>query len=218
MQSTLNTLGCLPLASRGLRITRPRRVLTASAIFVATLVLVALQIVPAAMGLVGGALAMVFARLIPLGEIYDSIDMRIIVLLAALLPVGQALETSGGSTLIAEGLQGLAGAATPAVMLAILITTVMLLSNVVNNAAAAVLAAPVAIQLAEGMDASPDPFLMAVAIGASAAFLTPIGHQSNTLVMEPGGYRFGDYWRMGLPLSLLVVAAAVPTILWVWPL
>ncbi len=218
LQSTLNTLGCLPLASRGLRITRPRRVLTASAIFLATLALVALQIVPAAMGLVGGALAMVLARLIPLGEIYDSIDMRIIVLLAALLPVGQALETSGGSTLIAEGLRGLAGAATPAVMLAILIATVMLLSNIVNNAAAAVLAAPVAIQLAQGMDASPDPFLMAVAVGASAAFLTPIGHQSNTLVMEPGGYRFGDYWRMGLPLSLLVVAAAVPAILWVWPL
>ena len=218
LQSTLNTLGCLPLASRGLRIARPRRVLTASIIFLVTLAVVALQIVPAAMGLVGGALAMVLARLIPLGEIYDSIDMRIIVLLAALLPVGHALETTGGSALIADGLLDLAGAATPAVMLAILITTVMLLSNIVNNAAAAVLAAPVAIQLAQGMDASADPFLMAVAIGASCAFLTPIGHQSNTLVMEPGGYRFGDYWRMGLPLSLLVVAAAVPTILWVWPL
>jgi len=218
LQSTLNTLGCLPLASRGLRIARPRRVLTASIIFLVTLAVVALQIVPAAMGLVGGALAMVLARLIPLGEIYDSIDMRIIVLLAALLPVGHALETTGGSALIADGLLNLAGAATPALMLAILITTVMLLSNIVNNAAAAVLAAPVAIQLAQGMDASADPFLMAVAIGASCAFLTPIGHQSNTLVMEPGGYRFGDYWRMGLPLSLLVMAAAVPTILWVWPL
>ncbi len=218
LQSTLNTLGCLPLASRGLRITQPRRVLSASAIFLATLALVALQIVPAAMGLVGGAVAMVLARLIPLGEIYDSIDMRIIVLLAALLPVGQALETTGGSGLIANGLLDLAATASPAVMLAILITTVMLLSNIVNNAAAAVLAAPVAIQLAQGMNASNDPFLMAVAIGASCAFLTPIGHQSNTLVMEPGGYRFGDYWRMGLPLSLLVVAAAVPAILWAWPL
>ncbi|MFW5954268.1 MAG: SLC13 family permease [Guyparkeria sp.] len=218
LQSTLNTLGCLPLASRGLRIARPRRVLTASIIFLVTLAVVALQIVPAAMGLVGGALTMVLTRLIPLGEIYDSIDMRIIVLLAALLPVGHALETTGGSALIADGLLDLAGAATPAVMLAILITTVMLLSNVVNNAAAALLAAPVAIQLAQGMDASADPFLMAVAIGASCAFLTPIGHQSNTLVMEPGGYRFGDYWRMGLPLSLIVVAAAVPAILWIWPL
>ncbi|WP_372592560.1 SLC13 family permease, partial [Guyparkeria sp.] len=218
LQSALNTLGCLPLASRGLRITRPRRVLTASAIFLVTLALVALQTVPAAMGLVAGAVAMVLGRLIPLGEIYDSIDMRIIVLLAALLPVGQALETTGGSALIAEGLLDLATSASPAVMLAILITTVMLLSNVVNNAAAAVLAAPVAIKLAEGMNASADPFLMAVAIGASCAFLTPIGHQSNTLVMEPGGYRFGDYWRMGLPVSLLVVATAVPAILWVWPL
>ncbi len=94
----------------------------------------------------------------------------------------------------------------------------MLISNVVNNAAAAVLAAPVAISLARGMDASVDPFLMAVAIGASCAFLTPIGHQSNTLVMAPGGYRFGDYWRLGLPLSILVVLCAVPAILWIWPL
>ena len=97
-------------------------------------------------------------------------------------------------------------------------TAVMLLSNVVNNAAAAILAAPVAINLAQGMQVSADPFLMAVAIGASSAFLTPIGHQSNTLVMEPGGYQFGDYWRMGLPLSILIVASATPMILWVWPL
>lgn len=97
-------------------------------------------------------------------------------------------------------------------------TAVMLLSNLVNNAAAAVLAAPIGIQIAQGMNASPDPFLMAVAIGASCAFLTPIGHQSNTLVMAPGGYRFGDYWHMGLPLSLLVVVVAVPVILWVWPM
>lgn len=94
----------------------------------------------------------------------------------------------------------------------------MLLSNVVNNAAAAVLAAPVAVDLARGLDASVDPFLMAVAVGASSAFLTPIGHQSNTLVMAPGGYQFGDYWRMGFPLSVVVVAAGVPLILWRWPL
>jgi di/tricarboxylate transporter len=107
--------------------------------------------------------------------------------------------------------------APPAATLALLMASVMLLSNVVNNAAAAVLAAPVAISLAEGLGASIDPFLMAVAVGASCAFLTPIGHQSNTLVMEPGGYRFGDYWRLGLPVSLLVIAIGVPLILRVWP-
>jgi di/tricarboxylate transporter len=108
--------------------------------------------------------------------------------------------------------------ASPAVTLAMLMSAVMLLSNVINNAAAAVLAAPVAISLARGMESSADPFLMAVAIGASCAFLTPIGHQSNTLVMVPGGYKFGDYWRMGLPLSVLVVAVGVPLILRLWPL
>jgi len=120
--------------------------------------------------------------------------------------------------LIASGLLEVARSASPAVTLALLMTAVMLLSNVVNNAAAAVLAAPIAINLADGMSASVDPFLMTVAIGASCAFLTPIGHQSNALVMEPGGYKFGDYWRMGLPLSALAVAVGVPMILWVWPL
>lgn len=214
----LSELGCLPLASRGLRITRTKRVLAATGIFLITLALVAFQIFPPAMALVGGAAAMVLSGLIGRDEIYDSIDMPVIILLAAMLPVGQALETTGGSELIADGLLTLAASISPAVMLAILIATVMMLSNIVNNAAAAVLAAPIAIQLAQGMDASIDPFLMAVAVGASCAFLTPIGHQSNALVMAPGGYRFGDYWRMGLPLSLLVVATAVPTILWVWPL
>ena len=161
---------------------------------------------------------MILVGLIPIGRIYDSIDMPVIVLVAAMLPVGEALESSGGSQLIAETLLDLGQSLPAAATLALLMVAVMLISNVVNNAAAAVLAAPVAISLARGMDASVDPFLMAVAIGASCAFLTPIGHQSNTLVMAPGGYRFGDYWRLGLPLSILVVLCAVPAILWIWPL
>ena len=174
--------------------------------------------VPAAIALVGAALVMVLAGLVPSGEIYKSIDMSVIVLIAAMLPIGEALETTGGSRLIADALLNIGQAAPPAATVAILMAGVMLLSNVVNNAAAAVLAAPVAISLSRGMEASADPLLMAVAIGASCAFLTPIGHQSNTLVMAPGGYRFGDYWRLGLPLSLLVLLVAVPVILWVWPL
>jgi len=218
LQSSLNSLGCLPLASRGLSITTPRNVLLASAIFAITLTIIAIGLVPAATALVTGALVMILVGLIPMGRIYDSIDMSVIVLVAAMLPVGQALETSGGSQLIAETLLGLGQSLPAAATLALLMVAVMLISNVVNNAAAAVLAAPVAISLARGMDVSADPFLMAVAIGASCAFLTPIGHQSNTLVMAPGGYRFGDYWRLGLPLSILVVLCAVPTILWIWPL
>ncbi len=218
LQSTLSNLGCLPLASRGLRITAPRQVLLASGIFAGALALIALGLLPSAVALVGGALAMILVGLVPTGDIYKSIDMSIIVLIAAMLPIGEALETTGGSRLIADALLQIGQSAPPAATVAILMVGVMLLSNVVNNAAAAVLAAPVAIALARGMEASADPFLMAVAIGASCAFLTPIGHQSNTLVMAPGGYRFGDYWRLGLPLSIVVVLVAVPTILWVWPL
>ncbi|HCW95286.1 MAG TPA: SLC13 family permease [Pseudomonas sp.] len=218
LQASLSGLGCLPLASRGLSITTPRNVLLASAIFALTLGVIALGVLPAAVALVTGALVMILVGLIPLGRIYESIDMPVIVLVAAMLPVGEALETTGGSQLIADALLGLGQSLPAAATLALLMVAVMLISNVVNNAAAAVLAAPVAISLARGLEASVDPFLMAVAIGASCAFLTPIGHQSNTLVMAPGGYRFGDYWRLGLPLSILVVLCAVPAILWVWPL
>ena len=218
LQSTLNNLGCLPLASRGLRITAPRQVWLASGIFLAALTLIAFGAVPAAVALVAAALAMIIVGLVPAGEVYKSIDMSIIVLIAAMLPIGEALESTGGSRLIADALLQVGQSVPPAATVAILMVGVMLMSNVVNNAAAAVLAAPIAISLARGMEASPDPLLMAVAIGASCAFLTPIGHQSSTLVMAPGGYRFGDYWRMGLPLSIAVVVIAVPVILWVWPL
>ncbi|MBN2873338.1 MAG: SLC13 family permease [Halothiobacillaceae bacterium] len=218
LPGAMSRLGCLPLAARGLNIARPRRVALGGGIFVAGLALVAFDLLPVAMALVGTAVAMVIAGLLPSDDAYRAIDMPVIVLLAAMLPVGQALETTGGSTLIAETLLVAADHLPAFATLALLMTAVMLLSNLVNNAAAAVLAAPIGIQIAQGMNASADPFLMAVAIGASCAFLTPIGHQSNTLVMAPGGYRFGDYWRMGLPLSLLVVVVSVPTILWVWPI
>ncbi len=218
LPSALNDLGCLPLASRGLRIGKPRNVLLAICIFAVTLALIACKLLPAATALAGGAAAMVLAGLISPSEIYKSIDMSVILLLAAMLPIGQALESTGGSQLIAYKLLAVGRSASPAMSLIILMTATMLLSNLVNNAAAAILAAPIAVNLAKGMELSADPFLMAVAVGSSCAFLTPIGHQSNTLVMAPGGYKFGDYWRMGLPLSVLVVATAVPAILWIWPL
>lgn len=216
--SALKSLGCLPLASRDLEMGRPRRILQASGVFVAALACIALGLVDAAPGLVLAALVMVLLGLVPTGRIYDSIDMPVVVLLAALLPVGQALETTGGAAMIAGQMLRVADQVAPAVTLALLMIVVMLLSNIINNAAAAILAAPVAIDIATGLEVSPDPLLMAVAVAASSAFLTPVGHQSNTLVMAPGGYRFGDYWRMGLPLSLLIVLVAVPVLLWVWPL
>ncbi len=218
LQATLKVLGCLPLASRRLDIGRPRKILLAGVLFIIALAAVALDLVPAAVGLMAAVVVMVLAGLVPLRDVYKSVDWPIIVLLAAMLPVGQALEATGGTQLIADGLLTVGRSVPSVVTMAILMVAVMLLSNVVNNAAAAVLAAPVALALAEGMGVSADPFLMAVAVGASSAFLTPIGHQSNMLVMAPGGYRFGDYWRMGLPLSVVVIAVSIPLILLVWPL
>jgi di/tricarboxylate transporter len=153
-----------------------------------------------------------------MGEIYEHIDWPVIVLLGAMFPLGHALESSGGAGLIADKLLMLSGFFSNAGTLAVLLAGTMLLSNVVNNAAAAVLMAPIAMTLAREMGVSSDPFLMAVAVGASCAFMTPVGHQSNALVMGPGGYKFGDYWRMGLPLSILVILVAVPLILIFWPL
>ncbi len=139
-------------------------------------------------------------------------------MLGAMIPVGEALETTGATGLIAGGIVDLAGGVSPVVILALLMVVTMTLSDIMNNAATAVVMAPISVGIAEGLGANPDSFLMAVAIGASCAFLTPIGHQNNTLILGPGGYRFGDYWRMGLPLEILIILIGVPMILWVWPL
>ncbi len=138
-------------------------------------------------------------------------------LLGALLPVGQALESTGGAEVIAGQLLALGSWMPPPAALVVLFAATMFLSDLINNAAAAVLMAPIPISVAEGLGVSADPLLMSVAIGASCAFLTPIGHQSDTLVLGPGGYRFGDYWRVGLPLEIVILVVAVPLILWFWP-
>ncbi|WP_136248975.1 SLC13 family permease [Halomonas borealis] len=215
---SLTTLGCLPLARRNLALGQPRRLLLSVAIFAVAIMTMMLDWLPAAVALSGAALVSLLVGVLSLREAYQAIDGPVIVLLGAMIPVGQALETSGGAGLIAETLLVLGGDWPVVLTLAGLFAIGMLLSNVINNAAAALLMAPIAASLAAGFSASPDPFLMAVAVSASCAFLTPIGHQSNTLVMGPGGYRFGDYWRLGLPLSLAVMAVALPLILWVWPL
>ena len=158
------------------------------------------------------------SRLITLQSAYQAIDWPVIILLGAMIPVGAALETTGGAARIATTITDL-GSSLPAwSILGIVLVTTLLLSAMINNAAAVILMAPIGVGVAETLGASPDPFLMATAIGASSAFLSPIGHQSNTIVMGPGGYQFGDYWRMGLPLVLVVVAVAIPTIMWAWPL
>lgn len=217
LRPALASLGLLPLEARGVTLTRRRRIATALTIFGAALALVGAGVLSPALALTAAAGAMVLLRLLSLADAYDSIDWGVVVLLGAMIPIGQALESTGGAASIAHHLLELGRGSSPAVTLSLLMGATMLLTNLINNAAAAVLMGPIAISVAHGSSSSVDPFLMGVAVGASCAFLTPIGQQSNTLVMAPGGYRFGDYWRMGLPLSLLVMALGVPLILWAWP-
>ncbi len=218
LQEVLPTLGLLPLVERGLRVGQPPRVALAVVIFAAALTLAATGVLPIQIAFTAAALIMVLTGFLSLREIYDSVDWPVIVLLGAMIPVSQALETTGGAQLIASGIIDISGNAAPYITLAVVLVGTMFLSDLVNNAAAAVLMAPIAISVAGGMGASVDPFLMSVAVGASCAFLTPIGHQSNTLVMGPGGYRFSDYWRMGLPLEIIIVLVGIPLIMLVWPL
>jgi di/tricarboxylate transporter len=163
------------------------------------------------------AAAVLLAGVLSLREAYASIDWSVIVLLGAMIPVAGALEATGTTRLIAGALLVVSGWGSPLLALALVLVVTMTLSDLVNNAATALTMAPVAISLAQKLGTSPDPFLMAVAIGASCAFLTPIGHQNNTLVLGPGGYRFGDYWRMGLPLEAIILAVALVLLPLVWP-
>lgn len=218
LHSALESLKCLPLAERGFRLPKPKQVLMALTIFGSAMIAAALDTMPVQIAFSTAALIMVLVGLISIKDIYESIDWPVIVLLGAMFPLGNALESTGGAQLIADKMLLLSGSFTQPIILGVLIVGVMLLSNVVNNAAAAVLMAPIAINLAENMNVSADPLLMGVAIGSSCAFLTPVGHQSNALVMAPGGYRFGDYWRLGLPLSVVVVTISVRLILFFWPL
>ena len=197
---------------------QPRKLAVSVGIFALAIAAMMFDLLPAAVAMSTAALVSLLIGVLPLRDGYQAIDGPVIVLLAAMLPVGEALETSGGADIIADALLRFGVEWPIVVSLVGLFLLSMLLSNVVNNAAAALLMAPIAASLANGFDASLDPFLMVVAVSASCAFLTPIGHQSNTLVLGPGGYRFGDYWKLGLPLSLVVMAAAIPAILWVWPL
>lgn len=218
LEEVLPTLGLLPLVERGLRVGQPRRVAMGVLIFGTSLVLAATGVLAIQVAFTAAALVMILVGLLSLREIYESVDWPVIVLLGAMIPVSQALETTGAANLIAGSILSISGNSAAWITLTIVLVGTMFLSDLVNNAAAAVLMAPIAIGIANGMDASADPFLMSVAVGASCAFLTPIGHQSNTLVMGPGGYKFSDYWRMGLPLEIIIVLVGVPLIMLVWPL
>ncbi|HKW53201.1 MAG TPA: SLC13 family permease, partial [Stellaceae bacterium] len=184
----------------------------------AAVTLAATELVPLALAFTGAAVALALLRVVTLREIYDSIEWPILILLGCLIPVGEAVHDTGATELIAQWLSHVA-AVMPAVgVLAAVMIVTMLVTPLLHHAAAVIVMAPIAASLAARLGLSADPFLMAVACGASCDFLTPIGHQCNTLVMGPGGYRFTDYWHLGLPLSILVVLTGVPLIALVWPL
>jgi len=211
-------LGLLPLADRGSRVIQRKKAWIAVGIFAAAIVTASLGVIylPIALGCV--AALYVLLNIVPIREVYHSVEWPVIVLLGCMIPIGSALQSTGGTALIAEGIVGLSAGYSPAVVLTILIVITMTLSDVMNNTATAVIAAPVGLEVASRLGVNADPFLMGVAVAASCAFLTPIGHKNNILILGPGGYRFGDYWRMGLPLEILIIAVSVPMIMWVWPL
>jgi len=210
--------GCVPLGERELRIPDKRMAVISGAIMLGTIIIVTLGLLPAPVGFALGVLASMLLRTVPLRRIYTSIDWPIIVLLAALIPVAGAMQTTGAADQLARFLVETIAQGNPIAALGVVLITTMFLSDVMNNAATAAILCPIAFGIAATLGVNPDSFLMAVAIGASCAFLTPIGHQNNTLILGPGGFRFGDYWRLGLLVEVLVVAVSMPLLLIVWPL
>ena len=218
VQKALPRLGLLPLAERELRIGQKQQLFFPLSVFVAAVLLTSFGVLSVQISFVVAVAVLLITRFLSLESAYQAIDWPVIILLGAMIPVGEALETTGGAARIAMLITELGDALPPWAVLGVMLVATMLLSSVINNAAAVILMAPIGIGVAHTLGASSDPFLMAVAIGGSSAFLTPIGHQSNTIVMGPGGYHFGDYWRMGLPLVFVIVAVAIPLLMWVWPL
>ena len=208
----------MPAARRARSAHRQEESYLPIAVLAAAMALVAFHLVPVTVAFFGAAVLLLLARSLSLREAYDVIDWPILVMLGALIPVSDSLRTTGGTDLIAGWLSMAAAHLPAAGALALILAAAMAVTPFLNNAATVLVMAPIAASFAAKLSHNPDPFLMAVAIGAACDFLTPIGHQCNTLVMGPGGYRFGDYWRLGLPLSLIVLVAGVPLIMAFWPL
>lgn len=214
----VNDTGCVPLGARDLRIPDKRMAMVAAAIMLGAIALVTLGALPAAAAFALGVLASMVVRTVPLRQVYTSVDWPVIVLLAALIPVAGAMQSTGAAELLARFLVDTVAQGNAVAALVVVLVTTMFLSDVMNNAATAAVLSPIALGISATLGVNPDSFLMAVAIGASCAFLTPIGHQNNTLILGPGGFRFSDYWKLGLPLEMLVVTISVPLLLLVWPL
>ena len=210
--------GCVPLAERELLIPNKRKAIQASVIMALAVAAAAFGLMSASIAFLAGALVTLLVRALPLRQLYTAIDWPVIILLGALFPLANAMQTTGAADLLARALMDSVAQGNAVIALALVLIVTMTLSDLMNNAATAAVMCPVAIGSAAALGVNADPFLMAVAIGASCAFLTPIGHQNNTMILGPGGFKFGDYWKLGLPLELLVVAVSLPLLLMVWPL
>jgi len=210
-------LGCLPLAERGLTVTQGEKAWLAAGLFAAAVAAASFGLVylPVALGIV--VALYVATGIVPIRDLYEHVEWPVVVLLGSMIPLGSALEQAGGTAAIAGAIVGLTGGLPAWAVLAVLMAVTMTLSDVLNNTATTIIAAPIAIDIAGRLGVSADPFLMAVAVAASCAFLTPIGHKNNMLILGSGGYAFGDYWRMGLPLELIVLGTGVPAIVVFWP-
>jgi di/tricarboxylate transporter len=218
MPETLRELGLLPLAERTIPLGTARRGLVSVSILVATIVVIALNLVPLPVAFFSAGVLLVLFGALPIRDAYEAIEWPILVMLGALIPVSEAIRTTGATDLMASWLSGIAAGLPAWGALAIIMVSAMAVTPFLNNAATVLVMAPIAAGFASALGYKADAFLMAVAIGAACDFLTPIGHQCNTLVMGPGGYRFGDYARLGAPLSLLIIVLGVPLIMLLWPL
>jgi di/tricarboxylate transporter len=211
-------LRVLPLAQRSIALGRNKRSWLSAAVLAIAMVLVAIHAVPVAIAFFGAVVVLLLIRVLTPQEAYGAIEWPVIILLAALIPISEAIDKTGGTDLLAGWLTRLVQDMPPTAALAVTLVIAMAVTPFLNNAATVLVVGPIAARLAERLGLNPDPFLMAVALGAACDFLTPIGHQCNTLVMGPGGYKFGDYARLGFPLSIIVVIAGVPLIAFFWPL
>lgn len=214
----LGGLHILPLAERSIALGQSHRSVLPASVLLAAMALVALHVVPVAIAFFGAAVVLLLLRTMTMAEGYQAIEWHVLILLGALIPVSHAVRDTGGTDLIAAWLSGVVDLVPPTAALGLILVIAMVVTPFLHNAPTVLMLGPIAAALATKLHLNPDPFLMAVALGAGCDFLTPIGHQCNTLVMGPGGYRFGDYWRLGAPLSALVVAAGIPLIAFFWPL
>ena len=214
----INWIGCLPLAARGLNITDTSKMTAALSIFFVGLIVasVGLLKLPIVLGLV--IILYCLTKIVPPREVYSSVEWPVIILLASVIPLGAALESNGTTEIIVQILTKYASSMEPWLIIAIIMIITMTLSDILNNTATTLVIAPISIQLAQTLNLNTDTFLMAVAVSASCAFLTPIGHKNNTIILGPGGYRFGDYWRMGLVLEVLIIITSIPLLLIFWPI